>query len=159
MGRKLLAFYLSPNPPQPLVEEAAKVFRDGGTRELLRWLFTRDEFYAPENRSSIVKSPIEYLVGLHYAAGESKITLGQKDEEKTSARVVGALATMGQIPFDPPNVKGWEGGMSWLAESPLLVRLNLISAFAGREKKLDLEVFMDGASGALSLVKPEAQLL
>jgi len=159
VGRKLLALYLSPNPPQPLVEEAAKVFRDGGTRELLRWLFTRDEFYAPENRSSIVKSPIEYLVGLHYAAGESKITLGQKDEEKTSARVVGALAAMGQIPFDPPNVKGWEGGMSWLAESPLLVRLNLISAFAGREKKLDLEVFMDGASGALSLVKPEAQLL
>ena len=158
VGRKLLKFYLAPEPPEALVTEAARVFQGGGTRELLRWLFTRDEFYGPEYRNSIVKSPTEYLVGLAYAVGETQITIG-KDDEKANQRMVGALASMGQIPFDPPNVAGWDGGMTWLAESPLLVRLNVLSSFAGKERKLDLEVFMDGASGVLSLVRPEAQLL
>jgi len=158
VGRKLLKFYLTPQPPESLVQEAARVFREGGTKELLRWLFTSEAFYAPENRNSIVKSPIEYVVGLLYAAGESRLILG-KDDEKASQRTINAFAAMGQIPFDPPNVSGWDGGLSWLAESPFLVRLNLLSNFAGKEKKLDLEVFMDGADGALSLVKPEAQLL
>jgi len=49
--------------------------------------------------------------------------------------------------------------MAWLAESPFLTRINLLAGFAGREGRLDLEVFMDNAGGVLSLVKPEAQLL
>ncbi|RIH86601.1 hypothetical protein Mterra_01383 [Calidithermus terrae] len=158
VGRKLLAFYLTPEPPQALVEEGAKVFRDGGTRELLRWLFTREEFYAPQHRNAIVKSPVEYVVGLLYAARQTDPVLG-KGDEKAMGRTLATFAAMGQLPFDPPNVKGWDGGMSWLAESPFLARLNLIGALAGKEKGIDLEVFMDGASGPLSLVKPEAQLL
>jgi uncharacterized protein (DUF1800 family) len=158
VGRKLLTYYLTPEPPEALVQEGAKVFRDGGTREMLRWLFTRDDFYTPQYRAALVKSPLEYVVGLLYAAGLAQPLIG-KDDDKTAARLLGLFATMGQVPFDPPTVKGWDGGMSWLAESPLLARLNLISAFAGQERSLDLEVFMDGANGPLSLVKPEAQLL
>lgn len=158
VGHKLLKFYLTPEPPEALVAEAARVLREGGTREMLRWLFTRDEFYAPGHRGALIKSPIEYLVGLAYAAGDSKIAIG-KDDEKAAQRLVNALASMGQIPFDPPNVSGWDGGLSWLAESPLLVRMNLLANFAGKERKMDLEVFMDGAGGVLSLVRPEAQLL
>ncbi|GEM85386.1 DUF1800 domain-containing protein [Meiothermus granaticius] len=158
IGRKLLAYYLDPQPPAPLVSEGAKVLQSSGTREFLRWLFTHPEFYAPAHRASIVKSPLEYVVGLLYAAGQTRPLIG-KDDGKASGRLLGLLATMGQVPFDPPTVKGWDGGMSWLAESPLLARLNLVAALAGQEPSLNLEVFMDGATGPLSLVKPEAQLL
>ncbi|MER3552934.1 MAG: DUF1800 domain-containing protein [Meiothermus sp.] len=158
VGRKLLAYYLTPTPPETLVQEGAKVLQSGGTREMLRWLFTRGDFYAPQYRGTIVKSPLEYVIGLLYAASQTKPVIG-KDDEKAPNRLLNAFAAMGQIPFDPPTVKGWDGGMSWLAESPLLTRLNLISNFAGKEKTLDLEVFMDGANGPLALVKPEAQLL
>lgn len=155
VGRKLLRFYLTPEPPEPLVQEGARVFRSGGTREFLRWLFTRDEFYQPQYRNALIKSPLEYLVGLWYAAGVDQVNF----EERPGRGLYQALAAMGQIPFDPPTVAGWDGGLSWLAESPFLHRLNLLAGFAGRERRLDLEVFMDNASGALSLVRPEAQLL
>lgn len=158
VGRKLLAYYLTPQPPENLVAEGAKVLQNGGTREMLRWLFTRDEFYDPRYRGTIVKSPLEYVVGLLYAASQTEPVIG-KDDGKAAQRLMGLFAAMGQIPFDPPTVKGWDGGMSWLAESPLLARLNLVSSFAGKEKTLDLDVFMDGANGPLALVKPEAQLL
>ncbi len=158
VGHKLLVNYLTPQPPQAMVQEAARVLQSGGTRETLRWLFTRDEFYSPQYRSTVVKSPIEYLVGLFYAAGQSQPLIG-KDDGKAAARLLGIFTAMGQIPFEPPTVKGWDGDMNWLDESRLLTRLNLVSAFAGKENQLDLSVFMDGAVGPLALVKPEAQLL
>ena len=157
VGRKLLKFYLHPEPSEEMVAEAAKVFRDGGTRETLRWLFTQPEFYSGRNRQSIVKSPIEYFVGLLYAAGEKQVRFATKEDRQPFN--LQQLASMGQIPFDPPNVAGWDGGLTWLAESPLLARLNIAGMFAGRERNLDLEVFMESGNGPLALVKPEAQLL
>lgn len=155
VGRKLLGFYLSHEPPETLVQEASRVFRNSGTLEFLRWLFTRDQFYSPQYRNAIIKSPLEYLVGLWYAAGIDRVDF----EGRPGRGFYQALAAMGQIPFDPPTVAGWDGGMAWLAESPFLNRLNVLASFAGRERRLDLDVFMDNASGALALVKPEAQLL
>jgi len=153
LARKLLAFYLNPAPPQDLVEEGAKALRSEGTRGFLRWLFTHPAFYAKENRNALVKSPVEYLVGLAYAAGLREVPLAKK------GGLMEALAAMGQIPFEPPSPKGWEGGLAWLGESALLTRLNLLGAFSGKEKGLDLSVFMEGADGPLALVRPEAQLL
>lgn len=155
VARKLLRFYLCPEPPENLVQEGARVFRAEGTRGFLRWLFTHEAFYSPEYRNALIKSPLEYLVGLWYAADIERVSF----EERPGRALYLSLAAMGQVPFDPPNVAGWDGGRAWLAESPFLTRLNLLAGFAGRERRLDLEVFMDGADGALSLVKPEAQLL
>ncbi len=155
LARKLLRFYLSPEPPEALVQEGAKILRTMETREFLRWLFTREVFYQPQYRNALIKSPLEYLVGLLYAARVERV-----DFSGSPGRTFyQALAAMGQIPFDPPSVAGWEGGRAWLAESPLLTRLNLLTGFTGRERVLDLAVFMDGASSPLALVKPEAQLL
>lgn len=151
VGRKLLAFYFNPNPSYNMVEEAAKVLRSSGTKGFLQWLFTHEAFYAPDNRNVMIKSPVEYIVGLTYAAGGNQI-----DNRLVQNQT---LTAMGQVPFQPPSVKGWDGGMTWLAETPFLTRLNILSGLAGRERNLDLSVFMDEAQGALALVKPEAQLL
>jgi hypothetical protein len=35
-----------------------------------------------------------------------------------------AMRQMGQILFAPPNVKGWDGGRSWITTSTLLFRYN-----------------------------------
>src|SRR5581483_4526921 len=34
------------------------------------------------------------------------------------------MARMGQNLFEPPNVKGWDGGMSWIATDTLMERFN-----------------------------------
>ena len=35
-----------------------------------------------------------------------------------------ALRQLGQVPLAPPNVKGWDGGKSWISTSTLLFRYN-----------------------------------
>ena len=145
LSGKLLRFYLHPEPEPGLVEEGARVLKDAGTRGFLAWLFTHPAFYSDRARFALVKSPVEYLVGLYYASGQ-----------EPDSRAVRLLAAMGQLPFQPPSVKGWEGGLAWLDATPLLARLNLIRPLA--RTRLDLSVFMEGR-GAEDLLLPRAQLL
>jgi hypothetical protein len=35
---------------------------------------------------------------------------------------------MGQLPFDPPNVRGWIGGRAWINSATLAVRRQVIEA-------------------------------
>ncbi len=158
LATKLLKFYLSPNPPAEMVAEAAQIYQKQNTKAVLRWLFMHPSFYLEQNRNALVKSPTEYLVGLFAAADRNNIAL-DIGPENSQRKLFRTLEAMGQVPFDPPNVKGWTGGMSWLAESQLLTRLNLLAEFSDVGQALDLSVFMDGAEGVLSLVKPEAQLM
>jgi hypothetical protein len=46
--------------------------------------------------------------------------LGLPVPEKTG--LVRMLQGLGQVPFDPPNVKGWAGGESWISTYTLLLR-------------------------------------
>jgi len=145
VSQKLLRFYLHPSPEPALVEAGARVLREGTVRDFLAWLFSQEAFYSDRARFALVKGPVEYLVGLYYATGHP-----------LDGRAYPALAAMGQIPFQPPNVKGWEGHLSWLSAGALLTRVNL-AALAARARP-DLSVFMEGKAPA-DLMRPEAQLL
>jgi uncharacterized protein (DUF1800 family) len=149
IAQKLLAFYFHPEPTALQIEMAARVLQQDGCYGFLSWLFSRDFFYSKAARQSLIRSPVEYLIGLAHSAGLS--TLEQ--------RITNALALMGQVPFQPPGVKGWDGGKAWLGEPALLARINLLSALTNQSSSLDLSVFMDGGNLATELVKPEAQLL
>ena len=146
LAGKLLRFYLRPDPPEPLVEQGAEVLRSDGAYGFLRWLFTHEAFYAPDVRNALVKSPVEYLVGLLY--------VGKTVPERGVAR---ALIGMGQVPFQPPNVAGWPGGDAWLGDAALLVRLNLLPGVLDTQS--DLSVFMDGGEDAYAAVLPQGQML
>src|SRR2546423_737084 len=45
--------------------------------------------------------------------------------------LMGALTQMGQLPFAPPNVRGWPGGRMWINPSTLCVRYNTAIFLAG----------------------------
>lgn len=149
LAQKLLAFYFHPLPTLTQIEQAAGILRREGTYGFLRWLFTSDFFYSPASRKALIKSPVEYLIGLAHAANIATL----------EARLTNILLVMGQVPFQPPNVKGWDGGMTWLSEPALLARLNLLQSLGSQATSLDLSVFMDGGNQLAELVKPEAQLL
>ena len=53
-----------------------------------------------------------------------------KDNERK--QLYSALEMMGQLPFNPPNVKGWPGGRSWISTSTLFVRYNTCVAIAAK---------------------------
>ena len=90
-------------------------FRQGGyeIKPLMRALFLSAAFRDLANRGALIKSPVDLIVG-------SVRVLGLPVPEKTG--LVRMLQGLGQVPFDPPNVKGWAGGESWISTYTLLLR-------------------------------------
>jgi uncharacterized protein (DUF1800 family) len=117
IGRKLWRFFVEDDPPQPIVDGIANRLRAHNyeMRPLLREIFSSAEFYSPRVMGNQIKSPIQYLIHT------SKLL----ETELPSPMIVqNALLQMGQILFAPPNVKGWDGGKTWISTSTLLFRYN-----------------------------------
>jgi uncharacterized protein (DUF1800 family) len=56
-------------------------------------------------------------------------SLRQLQIEANSDRVIGGLRAMGQVPYNAPSVKGWQGDQGWLTAPSLLTRLNVAQQF------------------------------
>ena len=69
-------------------------------KPLLRAMLLSPAFRDPANRGALIKSPVELIVGTVHV-------LGLPVPEKT--QLVRMMQGLGQVPFDPPNVKGWAG--------------------------------------------------
>jgi uncharacterized protein (DUF1800 family) len=101
-------------------------------KPLLAELLNSPDFWAPSNRGRIVKSPTDYVVGL--------LRVWQLPNQQNS-QWRNSISLLGQDLFNPPNVKGWEGGTSWISTNTLVAREQLMQRFlhdAGgmRSKKL-----------------------
>jgi uncharacterized protein (DUF1800 family) len=114
---KLWNFFAGEAPSEELVTALAEVFRRGGNefKPLLRTMFLSEEFYAPSVVRTQVKSPVQWLVG----------SVRVLERELPPPLVCfGLTRTLGQDLFAPPNVKGWDGGVSWITTNTLLSRYN-----------------------------------
>jgi len=113
--RKLWREFVSPEPDAADVQRIAAVFRDSryDIRTALRTLLTSDAFYAPQYRATLVKSPVDLVVG---TLRQFQFTTG--DVQPFAL----AVAQLGQNLFSPPNVKGWPGGEAWINSTTLLAR-------------------------------------
>src|SRR5206468_7903972 len=82
---------------------------------VLRAMFLSEEFYAADILRNQVKSPVQWLVG----------SVRMLERELPPPLVCIALTrNLGQDLFAPPNVKGWDGGLSWITTNNLLARYN-----------------------------------
>ncbi|MEO5695018.1 MAG: DUF1800 domain-containing protein [Usitatibacter sp.] len=116
---KLWKEFVSPTPDSREVTRLAGVWRDARyeVKPLLRAMLLSDDFWAPDNRATLIKSPVELVVG----------TLRTFDIRPFTLRpAVVASALLGQNPMSPPNVKGWPGGEAWINSSTLLGRKQLM---------------------------------
>ena len=96
------------------MKRLAASFRNGyEIKPLMRSILLSAQFRDPANRGALIKSPIELIVGTVHV-------LGLPVPEKT--QLVRMMQGLGQAPFDPPNVKGWAGGESWITTYTLLLR-------------------------------------
>jgi uncharacterized protein (DUF1800 family) len=114
---KLWTYFAAENPPNDLVDALANVFRRSGNnfKPLLRVMFRAEEFYAPEVVRTQVKSPVQWLIG--------SVRLLER-EMAPPMMTANALRQLGQDLFAPPNVKGWDGGITWITTNNLLNRYN-----------------------------------
>ena len=116
---KLWKEFVSPAPQGPqeveALERMARQFRAGNFNiaALLNQLLLSDAFWADANRGSLIKSPIDLVVG----------TVRQFGFSYTEAMpFVLKSAQLGQNLLMPPNVKGWPGYTDWIDSTSLLER-------------------------------------
>jgi uncharacterized protein (DUF1800 family) len=103
------------------VKRVAQLFRDSGydIRAALRALLVSDAFYGAQNRASLVKSPVELVVG---TLRQFRFRTGEM------LPFVLTVSQLGQNLFAPPNVKGWPGGEAWINSTTLLRRKQFLEA-------------------------------
>lgn len=140
--RKLWKFFAGDEPPKNVVRYLASVFRKNNyeIKPVLRAMFLHNAFYSPAVMNSHVKSPVELLVGTMRSLNIKPVDL--------DGMVLG-LRLMGQDLFQPPNVKGWDGGMTWINTATLYNRYNVagrvISGAGGRGRGLGEMMLMRAA--------------
>jgi uncharacterized protein (DUF1800 family) len=112
---KLWHEFISPNPDPVEVKHIARRFRDSHyeIKVALHELFLSPAFWDEKNRGTLVKSPVELIVG---ALKQFDFTYDDP------LPFTFAVAQLGQNLFSPPNVKGWPGGDAWINSSTLLAR-------------------------------------
>ena len=116
IATKLLRFFTHPEPVAAEVREVADVLaKTGSIRDAMRTIFMAPGFVAKERRRALVKSPVEFAVGVLRLVGAKTAPIW----------VHGALERMGQILFRPPSVKGWTSGAGWLGSAAVVERLRL----------------------------------
>ncbi len=113
--RKILKWFIYDNPSEDLVVYYGDYFRKMNfeIKPLLTKIFTEE--YAKENSGSKIKDPLTYLFQL---TDELNIT------NSNSNLISFFLKQQGMDLFNQPNVKGWDGGNSWLTSQIYLQRNN-----------------------------------
>ncbi len=114
---KLWNYFAGQAPSEELNDALAGVLRDNENnfKPFLRVMFRSEEFYDPAIVRNQVKSPVQWLVG----------TARMLESDLPPTLVCeGITRRLGQDLFAPPNVKGWDGGISWITTTTLLDRYN-----------------------------------
>ncbi len=112
---KLWRAFVSETLDEDEIRRLAAIFREADyeMRPLMEALLTSDGFWSAENRGGLIKSPVDLIVG----------TVRQFDLPIRRPKVLVRLGRrLGQDILDPPNVKGWPGGMAWITSETLLAR-------------------------------------
>ena len=114
---KIWNYFAGSEPSPELSKALAANFRANGNnfKPFLRVMFRSEEFYAPDIVRNQVKSPVQWLV--------NSVRVLECDLPPTLVSW-GMLRQLGQDIFAPPNVKGWDGGITWITTNSLLTRYN-----------------------------------
>ena len=134
IARKLYAYFAADIPPLDatnndrtldrttvsVIGDLASAMRSSrySIKPVLRRLFLSEHFYDPRIMGQQIKSPVQLVVGAVRSLYTPTRDLGL---------LVDALDLMGQKIFEPPSVKGWNGGRSWINTSTIYVRQNVLA--------------------------------
>lgn len=144
ISRKLFEYFAYIDPDPATVERLASVLRARRfeLEPMLKNLFLSEEFYSPRAMAAQIKSPVQLVVG-------ALRDLGVKDISNYGS-VDSAIQQMGQQLFEPPDVKGWRHGRSWISSNRLFSRYNAVADLvksvpqAGKARGVDIVALLQG---------------
>lgn len=114
--RKLLQWFIEDNPSEEKVEYLGNYFREVNfeIKPLLLKMFLEE--YKTDSAGSKIKDPLRYILQIKY-----ELNLPNNKIEN----LLFFLKQQGMELFNQPNVKGWEGGNSWLSSQTYMQRNNV----------------------------------
>ncbi|HKQ74102.1 MAG TPA: DUF1800 domain-containing protein [Blastocatellia bacterium] len=115
---KLFRFLVREDISPELNAKLASILRDGNyeLKPLLKTIFLSKDFYSPASYATQIKSPVQLVISTYKKLGLT---------EAPGAPYFPTVTTnLGQSLGNPPNVKGWDGGRSWINPSTMLQRAN-----------------------------------
>ncbi len=113
--RKILKWFIYDNPKEEMVRYYGDYFKkmDFEIKPLLTKIFTEE--FAKNNAGSKIKNPLEYSLQL----------MDELNVANSNAKLIAFfIKDQGMDLFNQPNVKGWDGGNSWLTSQIFLQRNN-----------------------------------
>ena len=114
--------------------------------ELLKTLFKSPEFWDKKYRGTLIKSPIDLVVG-------TLRTFDLEDGDIPLLALNKQLKRLGQELYAPPNVKGWVGGKGWIDDVTLPIRQRflqrLLRGQVGINKKKKMSKGMNNKEGGM----------
>lgn len=115
---ELWTYFAYAEPEPEIVSGLGATLRDHDydLKPMLDQLFASRAFYSDKAIGTQIKSPAQLIIQLCSELGV---------DDPPYALVVSAMRQLGQDLFNPPNVKGWDGGKAWINANALLYRYNL----------------------------------
>ena len=132
--------FVSSQEPLPQNHPMVKAFANRDLSALMNSLIESSAF--SQEKNSMVKSPIEWFVGLCRALA---ITPSQLP---SPTKLYNYLEMLSQVPFSPPNVGGWPADQAWLSSASAQFRVSFATSIIGQANLDELT--------AISLVKRPA---
>jgi uncharacterized protein (DUF1800 family) len=119
MCRKLWSFFAYPVGlnDQEVTDIMAAHRPHLNVRDTLRAIFLHPDFRSARAHRALVRSPVEWLVAV---MRHTRTTCAEAHPEW-------AVAGMGQVPFEPPNVSGWRQNSYWVTSTAAWAKLHLAS--------------------------------
>jgi uncharacterized protein (DUF1800 family) len=156
---KLFNFFVYPTTGSTAdtatIDKFSKVYLNNNhsIKELVRAIFTSDEFFSERAFFSLVKQPAEVVVG-------AIRMLGGTYNQGTSARGSNTLQTssrnMGQDLFGPPDVAGWDLNLGWVSTAAMLERFNFANTYVNNRNTTNPGVFVTNDQ-LKSITKPSSK--
>ena len=121
---RLWRAFVSHQPDPDEVARLTALWRaaDWELQPLLRAMFLSDAFWDHNNRGTLVKSPVDLLVGSLRTFGVTMPYLNDLNW---------AVGELGQELFLPPNVGGWPEGTDWINDATASGRATMLTYFLG----------------------------
>ena len=121
---KLFKYFVHETPSSADIAPLTKTYFASGydMRAVVGAILTAPSFYSDAAFHSKIKSPVEFTV--------TALRTLDAPFSATNNMLIGATHTMGQDLFNPPNVKGWPGGKTWMNTMTLITRVNFASSIS-----------------------------
>ena len=127
IARKLATRFISDNPPQAVIDRAAKVFRDtdGDLKKTTRAILMSPEFKAANVRGAKVKTPFEFVVSALRATGA---------DVRNAGPLVQQLRTLGMPLYGAQPPTGYDDkAAAWVNSGALINRMNFSVALVSNQ--------------------------